>query len=307
MSTHRSLSQLAGNQLRWLPVDLDRLPTTTIVRVRSFSSPCAQPSWLALSQLEVNPLPLSFEDYEDARPRLAELFSVTTHIGMIRERATAVCFAMQDLELPAPLTLEIIDALCPNNIRMWAKWELITMVKHFHQRHERSGRPHHSWNFDFMADFVVETTNERGVVERERVSMNETKLHLSYRRLVRIDGLELKRETLKSRTLKTLFVRRPINAFLVSSLICSLVSFSSTATVLSTCLRVCSRWRDSTFSTWVSFSSFCFLVVVADSSAALRQPLVVSARCHWPHDGVDRALCVDWHRARSRCLTGTVF
>jgi hypothetical protein len=53
-----------------------------------------------------------------------------------------VCFALQDLELPAPLTLEILDALFPpNNIRMWAKWELITMVKHFHQRHERAGRP----------------------------------------------------------------------------------------------------------------------------------------------------------------------
>jgi hypothetical protein len=81
-----------------------------------------------------NPLPLSFAFMENARPRFLELFSATTHIGMIRERASAICFAMQDLELPAPLTLEIIDALCPNSIRMWAKWELITMVKHFHQR-----------------------------------------------------------------------------------------------------------------------------------------------------------------------------
>jgi hypothetical protein len=79
-------------------------------------------------------LPLSFEFNENARPRLLELFSATTHIGMIRDRAFAVCNGLQDLELPAPLTLEIIDALLPNNIRMWAKWELITMVKHFHQR-----------------------------------------------------------------------------------------------------------------------------------------------------------------------------
>jgi hypothetical protein len=82
--------------------------------------------------LERNPLPLSFTDWQNARPRLTELFAVTTHIGMIRERATTICFAMQDLDLPAPLTLEIIDALLPNSIRMWAKWELITMVKHFH-------------------------------------------------------------------------------------------------------------------------------------------------------------------------------
>jgi hypothetical protein len=82
-----------------------------------------------------NPLPLSFEFNENARPRLLELFSATTHIAMIRERATAVCIALQQLELPAFVTLKIIDALFPpNNIRMWAKWELITMVKHFHQR-----------------------------------------------------------------------------------------------------------------------------------------------------------------------------
>jgi hypothetical protein len=91
--------------------------------------------------LENNLLPLSFGEEENTRPRLLELFAATTHIGVIRERAATICFALQDLELPAPLTLEILDALCPNSIRMWAKWELITMVKHFHQRHERSGRP----------------------------------------------------------------------------------------------------------------------------------------------------------------------
>jgi hypothetical protein len=88
-----------------------------------------------------NPLPLSFGGSENARRRLAELFAATTHVGMIRDRAATICFAMQDLELPAPLTLEILDALFPpNSIRMWAKWELITMVKHFRQRHECGGQ-----------------------------------------------------------------------------------------------------------------------------------------------------------------------
>jgi hypothetical protein len=82
-------------------------------------------------QLYDNPLPLLFTPGESARPRFLELFAATTHIGMIRERAATVCFALQDLELPAPLTLEILDALWPNSIRMWAKWELITAVKHF--------------------------------------------------------------------------------------------------------------------------------------------------------------------------------
>jgi hypothetical protein len=86
--------------------------------------------------LDDNPLPLSFDYGENARPRFLELFSATTHIGMIRDRAATICFALQDLELPAPLTLEILDADCQNSIRMWAKWELITRIKHFHQRHD---------------------------------------------------------------------------------------------------------------------------------------------------------------------------
>jgi surface antigen len=58
------------------------------------------------------------------------------HIGMIRSRSTEVCNALQDLGLPALLTVGILDELFPNEIRMWAKWELVTAVKHFHQRRQ---------------------------------------------------------------------------------------------------------------------------------------------------------------------------
>jgi hypothetical protein len=58
------------------------------------------------------------------------------HIGMIRSRCTDVCNGLQDLGLPALLTLGILDELIPNKIRMWAKWELVTTVKHFHDRHQ---------------------------------------------------------------------------------------------------------------------------------------------------------------------------
>ncbi len=86
-----------------------------------------------LLQLDGNPLPLSdLSDTNNLRPRLDELFAATTHIGMIRERATEICIGLQDLALPALITLEIIDeAVHENSIRMWAKWELITAVKHF--------------------------------------------------------------------------------------------------------------------------------------------------------------------------------
>jgi hypothetical protein len=129
--------QLDSNQLRWLPIELDRLPATMTVWVRSGRLRCLK-IVTVVSQLWGNPLALSFERLEDSRTRLIDLFSATSHIGMIRERATTVCFAMQDLDLPAFVTLKILDALCPNSIRMWAKWELITMVKHFHRRHERA-------------------------------------------------------------------------------------------------------------------------------------------------------------------------
>jgi hypothetical protein len=67
---------------------------------------------------------------------LTDVFRITKHIGMIRYAAGTVCIAMQNLNLPALLTLLIIDELFENDIRMWAKWELITAVKHFHDRHD---------------------------------------------------------------------------------------------------------------------------------------------------------------------------
>ncbi len=58
--------------------------------------------------------------------RVGEILAATTHIGYIRERATEICIGLQDLELPALVTLAIVDeAVHENDIRMWAKWELI--------------------------------------------------------------------------------------------------------------------------------------------------------------------------------------
>ncbi len=104
---------LWSNRLRWLPLELNGLPATTDIAAH------------------MNPLALTFADDENARPRLEELFAATTHIDMIRERATEICIGLQDLELPALVTLEIVDQSLLNGIRMWAKWELITAVKHF--------------------------------------------------------------------------------------------------------------------------------------------------------------------------------
>jgi hypothetical protein len=100
-------------------------------------------TWPSSVQLFGNPLPpiagLQFCDtYESAEQcalRVNEIIAATTHIGMIRELATEICIGLQSLELPAFVTLTIIDeAVHENSIRMWAKWELITAVKHFRQR-----------------------------------------------------------------------------------------------------------------------------------------------------------------------------
>jgi hypothetical protein len=95
---------------------------------------------LPFSQLSANPLPtiaglkfdFTVDCAEECARRVNEIIAATTHIGMIRERATEICIGLQDLELPAFVTLTIIDeAVHENSIRMWAKWELITAVKHF--------------------------------------------------------------------------------------------------------------------------------------------------------------------------------
>jgi hypothetical protein len=82
---------------------------------------------------------LPFEDTvesgQQCARRVKEIIAATTYIGMIRKRATEICIGLQSLELPAFVTLTIVDeAVHENSIRMWAKWELITAVKHYRDR-----------------------------------------------------------------------------------------------------------------------------------------------------------------------------
>jgi hypothetical protein len=52
-------------------------------------------------------------------------------IRAFRYEFAEACVGLQDLGLPALVTLEILDALCPNAVRMAAKWDFIVAVKHF--------------------------------------------------------------------------------------------------------------------------------------------------------------------------------
>jgi hypothetical protein len=68
---------------------------------------------------------------------LRELFAATTSLLMIRERATDALIGLADVDLPALLSVDILDALFPNSIPMHKKWDLVVAVKHWHQRHGR--------------------------------------------------------------------------------------------------------------------------------------------------------------------------
>jgi hypothetical protein len=88
---------VGDNLLQWLPVEASQLAK------------------LSKLMLTGNPLPaiagLAYTDESAAQcaRRFDEIFAATTHVGFIRERATEICIGLQDLELPALITLEIID------------------------------------------------------------------------------------------------------------------------------------------------------------------------------------------------------
>jgi hypothetical protein len=135
--------QVSNNNLKWLPAELGQLTSLTSLWVRARLVVLHQARHLLSPQLARNLLPpiagLPFEDTPINAGLCAcwtkEIVSAATHIGFIRERATEICIGLQDIELPAFVTLAIIDeAVHENTIRMWAKWELITAVKHYRDR-----------------------------------------------------------------------------------------------------------------------------------------------------------------------------
>jgi DNA-binding FrmR family transcriptional regulator len=53
-----------------------------------------------------------------------------------RERLTEICIALQAMELPAWVTVQILDAARPwSTLPLHSKWNLVCAVKHFHDKH----------------------------------------------------------------------------------------------------------------------------------------------------------------------------
>ncbi len=90
-----------------------------------------------LSQLGENPLAINIDsDDVSVRPKmLEELFTTTTSILMIRDAAVDALIGLADLDLPALLLVEILDNVFLNSVPMHKKWDLVTAVKHWRQRH----------------------------------------------------------------------------------------------------------------------------------------------------------------------------
>jgi hypothetical protein len=63
----------------------------------------------------------------------------TTRLGWIRDKSVSICIALQSLDLPAFVTLQIIDHswdVLADMVPMYFKWKLITIVKHFNDKKE---------------------------------------------------------------------------------------------------------------------------------------------------------------------------
>ena len=73
----------------------------------------------------------------DARTDPTAVCVVIDRIAMMRSRSIDVCIGLHGLDLPALVTLEILDALIPNAIRMMPKWDLVTAAKHFHEKKKK--------------------------------------------------------------------------------------------------------------------------------------------------------------------------
>lgn len=77
---------------------------------------------------------IAFERLEACRQLNVPARKEAILTGMFMRRAGTVCIGLQALNLPALMTLEILDALIPNTFTMHFEWQVITKVKHFHDR-----------------------------------------------------------------------------------------------------------------------------------------------------------------------------
>lgn len=86
---------------------------------------------------------LARHEIDLARQQIAEceLAIERERFGLMCNRSLEVCIGLQSLELPAFVTIHIIDFACPfaTCVALQVRWKLVVAVKHFCRR-ERFGR-----------------------------------------------------------------------------------------------------------------------------------------------------------------------
>jgi hypothetical protein len=137
---------LSHNSISVLPTSIGRLSSLRLLDCRhngsltrlpleaqQLSSACAFDVDVAVAAAQHSYVCRRYSRAEIVRLQDVQLWSW----GEIRSRVADFCFGLHDLELPALVTLEIVDAAFWNDVRMWAKWEAIAKIKHFHARQQR--------------------------------------------------------------------------------------------------------------------------------------------------------------------------
>jgi hypothetical protein len=79
-------------------------------------------------------------DYVTSMLEWGARIDAVTHcarLSAIRRVATTICLGLQDLDLPALISIEIIDAAFTNAVDFGSMWKLVTAVKHFHTKTKR--------------------------------------------------------------------------------------------------------------------------------------------------------------------------
>ena len=75
------------------------------------------------------------DDRVDAAIAIQQSLPEDRKLFECRERLTEICIALQDLELPAWVTVQILDAARPwSTLPLHSKWSLVCAVKHYHDK-----------------------------------------------------------------------------------------------------------------------------------------------------------------------------
>jgi hypothetical protein len=75
------------------------------------------------------------DDRVDAAIAIQQSLPEDRKLFECRERLTEICIALQDLELPAWVTVQILDAARPwSTLPLHSKWNLVCAVKHYHDK-----------------------------------------------------------------------------------------------------------------------------------------------------------------------------